>query len=302
MPLHLSRRAFGLGAGALFLAHHVTPAAAQAATRSVTTSLGTYDIPAEPQRVVAIDSRLDLEPAVALGLNLVGHAYGPPEAWVPVPPGLAFVGEVPDLEAVLSLDPDLIICTDVGDPDSEWWPINRLKTVAPVLPPAYVQPWKQILRQLGEWTGTTGAADARLAEYEALIADIRARRAAQIAGRKIAILQPIDDREVYARSVPSFLQPQVLADLGGTTIAEHPAPEPIPAENFGTVYGDVDAVLYVTFEEGQAERLESNPLWARLPAIRNGRTLAPRGNTNYGGVYTAIHIAGLLDELYGMLE
>lgn len=297
----ISRRAFGIGAAMFAAASQVTGLARAQETRTITTSLGTYDIPATPRRVIAIDSRLDLEPAVALGLNIIGHAYGPPEPWVPSDPAWEFVGEQPDLEKVLALEPDLIVCTDVGNPDSEWWPINRLKTVAPVLPPSYEQSWKDILRQIGEWTGTTGAADAKLAEYDALIADIKARRGELIASRKVAIVQPVEDREVYARSVLSFLQPQVLNDLGGTTIPEHAPGEPVPAEQFGTVYGDVDAILYVTFEDGQAEKLESNPLWARLPAIANGKTLVPRGNTNYGGIYTAIRIAQLLDELYGTL-
>lgn len=149
MTFNLNRRAFGLGAAGLMLGTALPRAAFAQETRSVTTVLGTYDIPADPQRVICIDSRLDLEPAVALGLHVVAHAYGEPEPWVPAQPDWAFVGEIPDLEKVLALNPDLIICTHVGDHDAEYWPINRLKDVAPVLPPAYTQPWKNIVAELG---------------------------------------------------------------------------------------------------------------------------------------------------------
>ncbi len=302
--LTISRRRFGLGAAALagtgLLAR---PALAQqAGVHAITTSLGTYDIPDDPQRVICIDSRLDLEPALALGLNVIGHAYDAPTPWVPVTRDMAFVGEAPDLEKVLALDPDLIICTDVGDGDSEWWPINRLKDVAPVLPPPFTQPWKQILAQIGEWTGRQGAADAKLAEYDALIADIRQRRAAQIATKKIVVVQPWDESSVYLQSAMSLLQPQILADLGAITAPPAAGGDnQIAAENYAEHFGDADGILYVLWEQSGADSAEKNPLWSRLPAVAAGHTLKPVGNTNYGGVYTAIHIARLFDDLYGLL-
>lgn len=296
----LSRRAFGAGTAGLALAGLLPKAAFAQETRSVTTVLGTYDIPANPQRVIAIDSRLDLEPAVALGLNVVGHAYWKPEPWVPAQEDWVFVGEAPVLEQVLALDPDLIICTDVGDHNSEYWPIAKLKDIAPLLPPAYAQPWKSIVAELGAWTGREGQADAIIAEYDALIADIKTRRAELIATKKIAVVQPWTDGTVYLQAELSLLQPQIMADLGSIT----PPPVEgniISAENFGTYFGDVDAILYVNHGEGVVEQISADPIWNRVPAVAAGKTLAPVGNTNFGGVYTAMQIAKFLDELYGKL-
>lgn len=296
----LTRRRLTTGAASLALAGLLPRAAFAQEMRTVTTSLGSYEIPAEPRRVVCIDSRLDLEPAVALGLNVIGHAYNQPEPWVPSRPEWSFVGDKPDLEKVLALDPDLIICTDVGNPDSEYWPINRLKTVAPVLPPPYAQPWKAILSQIGGWTGRAGAADAILAEYDALIDDIRTRRAALIAGKTIAVVQPWSDGTVYLQATMSLLQPQVMADLGARTL---PPVEGniVAAENFADVFGAVDAILYVNHGEGVVEQIAKDPIWSRLPAIAAGKTLAPVGNTNFGGVFTAMQTAKFLDALYGLL-
>ena len=67
----------------------VVPAAlaqdAAGATNTITTSAGTYDIPLEPQRLIAVDHRLDLEPALALGLPVIGYSLRDNlAAWVPV--------------------------------------------------------------------------------------------------------------------------------------------------------------------------------------------------------------------------
>lgn len=300
MTITPNRRSFAAGLAGLGLFGLLPQFAFAQESRSITTVLGTYDVPADPQRVVCIDSRLDLEPAVALGLAVIGHAYGAPEPWVPADPDWVFVGDIPDLEKVLALDPDLIICTDVGDRDSDYWPINRLRNVAPLLPPAYVWPWKEIVAKLGEWTGRTGAADSVLADYDALIADIKARRGDLIAGKTIAVVQPNGGGLVSIQAEMSLLQPQVLADLGGKMLSPDENQD-TSAENFGTAFADVDGFLLVNHGEGLVEDLAANPLWTRLPAVAAGKVMAPLGNTNFGGVYTAMHIARLFDELYGML-
>ncbi|WP_257233139.1 hypothetical protein [Rhodococcus qingshengii] len=97
----LTRRQFGFGAGiaglGAFLAACGDSGSSSGETemRSVTTPLGTYDIPVNPKRVVAIDSRLDLEPAVALELPLVGYTYAQATPWVPIDSSVPFLSEIP---------------------------------------------------------------------------------------------------------------------------------------------------------------------------------------------------------------
>jgi ABC-type enterochelin transport system substrate-binding protein len=73
-----SRRTFMLGSASLGLTVALPQTAYAQEMRSVTTQYGTYDIPAAPKRVVAIDSRLDLQPALALGLPVIGHGLSEP--------------------------------------------------------------------------------------------------------------------------------------------------------------------------------------------------------------------------------
>jgi ABC-type Fe2+-enterobactin transport system substrate-binding protein len=213
----LSRRTFTLSTLALGLGALAGPARAAGETASITTSLGTYDIPRDPQRVVAIDFRLDVEPALALGLPVVG--YGVQEErldWVPLPADAAYVGGPPSREAIVGLDPDLIVCTDI--PGSEYWPIDRLAPIAPTLPVDYELSWQANLTRMGEWLGRADRAAAFIADYQASVDAVRATHAAALAGGKLAAIwyEP-DSSEVQVLlgegTSNVTLAGQVLADL-----------------------------------------------------------------------------------------
>jgi iron complex transport system substrate-binding protein len=298
----INRRSFALGSAGLMLAASLPTRAFAQETRSVTTVFGTYDIPAQPKRVVAIDSRLDLQPALALGLPVVGFGHSQPGPWVPVPQGLEFYGSEINIEQVLASEPDLIICAGY-DPDSVWWPANKLKTIAPVVPTASDKPWKEAFRELATLLGREGEGEAAFAEYDALIADIKARHADKIASKTIVSIQP-GEGVLYMMNGTSMLQPQVLADIGARTVppAEGQAHDiEVVSEAFGTTLGEVDGIILATTSPEGAALLDGEPLWQRLPAVASGTLLASNGNINYGSIYSAIHVAKMVDELYGKM-
>ncbi len=299
----INRRTFALGSASLALAAALPRSAYGQETRSVTTIYGTYDIPAAPKRVVAIDSRLDLQPALALGLPVIGYGHSVPGPWVPGVDGLEFFGSEVNIEQVLAADPDLIICA-AYDPDSVWWPANKLRTIAPVLPTNNDLPWKEALRDLASQLGLDGAAEPAMAEYDALIADIKARRAELIASKTIVSLQPAEG-VFYLMNGSKMLQTQVLADLGARTIPPNADQlydsGEIPAEAFGDALGNVDGILLATTSPDALSGLEGEPLWQRLPAVSAGAMVASNGNINYGSIYSAMQVAKLIDELYGTL-
>jgi iron complex transport system substrate-binding protein len=276
--------------------------AAAQETRSVTTIYGTYDIPVAPQRVVAIDSRLDLQPALALGLPVVGYGHSVPGPWVPGVEGLTFFGSEVNIEQVLAADPDLIICTDY-DPDSVWWPANRLKAIAPVVPTSGDKPWREAFRDLADLLDMHGQGEEAFGTYDALIADIRSRHADKLASRTIVSVQP-GQGNVYVMNGSKMLQPQVLADLGARTIPPAEGQDyelDVAAERFGDVLGGVDGIILSTFAPEDMAGVENEPLWQRLPAIAAGATIASNGNINYGSIYSAMHLARMIDELLGKM-
>ena len=305
MPNFLSRRAFTLGTAGLAASTLIPRSAfAQGATRSVTTSLGTYDIPANPQRVVAIDSRIDLQPALALGLPVIGHGHSVPGAWVPVAKDALFFGSIVNIEQVLAAEPDLIICADYN-PDSEYWPLNKLKTIAPILPTNGDTHWRQSLNDLAGWLGREGQADGAVAEYDALVASIKAKHGDKLQAKKVISAQP-DAGGLWVMNGTTMLHNLVLTDLGANFVQpaegqKYDNPNQITSENFGTALEGVDGILLATQGTDEIDTLNKDPLWQRLPAVAGGAVVASNGNVNYGSIYSAKHLAGLYDELYSKI-
>ncbi|MGE2771275.1 ABC transporter substrate-binding protein [Rhodococcus sp. 1.20] len=222
----LTRRQFGFGAGiaglGAFLAACGDSGSSSGETemRSVTTPLGTYDIPVNPKRVVAIDSRLDLEPAVALELPLVGYTYAQATPWVPIDSSVPFLSEIPNREQILALEPDLIVCLNY---ESEWWPVAEMSTIAPVLTTEFTDDWRTNLSRLSGWLGRTATLDRLTLDYDNLISDIRSRHAEKIASKTVASVSFMPDTNtLYVTSIrtsekgdkPSDM---TLGDIGGKT-------------------------------------------------------------------------------------
>lgn len=304
MPI-LSRRAFTLGTASLAAAGLLLPnrAFAQGATRSVTTSLGTYDIPVTPQRVVAIDSRLDLQPALALGLPVIGYGHSVPGDWVPVASDAQFFGSIVNIEQVLAAEPDLIICADY-DPDSEYWPLNKLRQIAPLLPTNGDQSWKLSLKDLAGFLGMEGAGDQALADYEKLVADVKAKHGDKLTTKTVLSLQP-DGGSLWPMNGATQLHTQVLADLGAKTIppaeGQQYEGEQVVSENFADYFANVDGILLATTGTDEIDVLGKEPLWQRIPAVAAGALVASNGNVNYGSLYSASHLVHLFDELYSKI-
>lgn len=276
-------------------------------SKSITTSLGTYDIPLEPRRVVVIDHRLDLEPALALGLPVVAHSLSEHiEPWVPAPAGLSYIPAPPSREAVLALEPDLIVCTDI--PGSEYWPIDKLKDIAPVLPVDYEMNWQDNLRRLGDWLDRSDRAEAFLTEYQAKLTATRDRYAQAIAERRVAALwyEPESAQLQFLLGTSSknvTLAGQVLDDLGGKTIdpASLGKYGLISMENAGSLLADVDAIIFDRGDDDTARTaLEANELWGRVPAAAAGKVYWTEG-IYYGGGYGATRLIGKWEKTYALI-
>ncbi|MGE7469320.1 ABC transporter substrate-binding protein [Bosea sp. NPDC003192] len=305
----LSRRAFATGAAALLGASAGAGAAKVApAKRQVETSLGRLDIPAMPQRVVAIDSRIGLEQALAFDLPLVGYSHSRARSWVPVPASVPFLAAPPDLEQILMLAPDLILCPDSA-PNSDWWPLLRLPAIAPVLPSNHRITWQENLTQLGGWLGRPEGAARVVAAHAEAIAAIRVRHRPVIESALFAAVHyDAIKRRLLVRSAGTryglVMPAQVLAELGGREVsADRLGPNgEVALDSFGDVLGAVDAILLIDFGDGGPMELAHEPLWQRLPAVRAGRVETVVGNCTFGSLYTARYLARAWDALFARLS
>lgn len=327
-----TRREFitGVGAAALaaaFLAacgdDDEAPEEISPSTKSVTTKYGTYDIPVVPQRLVVMDNRYTLETAIALGISPVGIGqrfsfvggageyvapwvpYVEPEAEVAV-----FDGREPDLEFLLTLQPDLILCAESHLDGEGALSFASLSQIAPVLPVAISETrWRDSLRQVAEWLDREEQHETAVREYERLRDEIKARHDDRIAANQIVFgsfeapstMWLVDFQYVEGPAV------QALADLGGqlleTSIPEDPSfPgwRQFSMENV-QVIEQADAVLIWAPDAEQRDQLLADPLWPRLPAVQAGRAVISTNNVGEGSVYTVMECLRLWDQVYSTL-
>ncbi len=296
MTTKLTRRQFGLTASAALLGSGLPSLAfAQDTTRTVTTPLGTYDIPTEPKRVVAIDPRTDYEPALVLGLPVV--AVGQSDYWSDLShtPRAADLVSIPlptTSEAVLELEPDLIICSG-EDPTGEWWPAARMQQIAPVLTTTFTRRWQDDLLDLADWLDRREPAEKAIAEYDAAVAALKARYASQINNDKIAVLIFNARGRSFSAFIPGgeYSDPkgELLKDLGASSIDQALLSDSgFGMESIIDVLGDVDAIMLCNMGYGGLTELASDPLWPRLPAVLSGRVYEATGYTWYGSYFTAM--------------
>jgi iron complex transport system substrate-binding protein len=258
--------------------------------------------------VVAIDSRIGLEQALAFDLPLVGYSHSRARRWVPVPASVPFLAAPPDLEQILMLAPDLILCPDSA-PNSDWWPLLRLPAIAPVLPSNHRITWQENLRQLGGWLDQPDKTRRIVAAHTEVIAAIRARHQPAIERSLFAAVHyDAIKRRLLVRSAGTryglVMPAQVLAELGGREVgADRLGPNgEVALDSFGDVLGSVDGILLIDFGDGGPQALAREPLWQRLPAVKAGRVETIAGNCTFGSLYTARYLARAWDGLFARLS
>lgn len=314
---NFTRRGFiATSAAALATAALARPALAQSATRSVTTSYGTYDIPADPKRVVLMGNRVDLEIALALGIKPVAmgreysfeNSHHPDVApWVPFDPtGVEIFAPDASAEQILAYDPDLIIMRGYT---SEWEP-ERFAALSKFVPhlPTDTRPWREDMTQLGEWLDRQEQLAAVFAEHDALRDGIKAKYATLLPSKKMAygsVEPPVVWLAGQASTAPAA---QSLKDLGGIDMPFPAVAQPdggwaqISPENLGLIGEGADAILlWAPTRDVLDAFVDQNPLWPRLPQVESGRAILAPNNVGNGMVYTVMETLRLWDQVYATL-
>ena len=262
-----------------------TPAASAAAPsgaadaagfpRTISHHQGSTEIPAQPQRVVALDNSL-VEAALAIGGKVVGGicAYRDQKT---CPPYLGEAGkqiqdvgplESPNLEAVAALEPDLIVSASVRHEAL----YDELAKIAPTVFVETTGPmWKDNIALLGQTLGLETAAADAVSAYEERAAALGKAINAKAGNPTVSVVRFLDGpTRLYANASFSGI---ILQDMG---LAR---PEVQDVEEFAVEIGeeqirkaDADHIFVTTYSggEGNAERFQRNPLWKRLGAVAAG--------------------------------
>lgn len=182
------------------------------ATRTITHALGETAVPANPQRIVSLEHEWT-DTLLALGRRPIGSARDLSE--IPAlanvdTSGIEAIGDWPDvnIEAVLALDPDLIIMGDWRLEHQSKSLYDDLSAIAPVAAFAFSNDWKENFRDLAYATNAEAEAARWMADYEARVAALRE----QVEGARVSIVRPREGD--FLLHGPTSAPGRILTELG----------------------------------------------------------------------------------------
>ena len=253
-----------------------TPTSTPAGERVVRHAMGQATVPAAPQRVVVLDMG-ELDIALALGVQPIGYAtYTANEELAPYlqerMTESTWVGTVtePDLELVLSLQPDLILTNKLRHEAI----YQQLSQIAPTVCSETVGVvWKENLQLFAEALGKAEEGERLMADYFARLEEF-----------KRAMGPRLDETEVsLVRSFPDHVRIYMKASFMGSVVEDAGLPRPpaqdkdifmeeATAERIRDLDGDVMFIMYWNRQQGeQLSQLMQHPLWSRLDVVQQGR-------------------------------
>ncbi len=272
---------------------------------TITDDRGTVELDAPATRVVSLEWGLT-ENLLTLGVTPVGAAdvagYNTWDTVVPLDestPDVGFRGE-PSLDAIAALDPDLVVTTtdlpaEVIEQIEAEYPVIALRGSDASDP---IGKMRRTLEVLGDATGTSEAADAALADFDAAVEDAKGTlEDAGLAGASFTMADGwLSDGAVSIRMyTPGSFLGGVAAELG---LQNAWTGEGDP--DYGLAQTDVEGLtglgdlhfLYVgndtdggdPFQDG----LAGNAIWEQLPFVVAGDvTRLPDGIWMFGGPASA---------------
>lgn len=193
------------------------------ATRPFTDAAGrAVEIPVSPQRIVTL-TEMDLDSALALGVSPVGSVNGRGQETLPSyllerAAAVESVGSLaePNLEAILVLNPDLILVASPIPPIEALLP--ELEQIAPVVVTAAAgSSWQDTLNGVAAALGRTTEAEAFLSAYAERVAALTANLPADV--QEASIIRWNPDGPVVM--LPNAFSSLVLADVGIGRPAAH---------------------------------------------------------------------------------
>lgn len=280
------------------------------ATRTVEHTSGTTEVPAEPQRVVALGNVYSAQLA-ALGVPLVG--IGDDDAFqaepfaelLPEGTDLAAVDTIgdpyePNLEAIAALEPDLIL----GDEFLEVY--DQLSAVAPTVLVEWGANggWRKRFLAVAEAVGR----EDRAAEVERVYEEELAALSEQARSQTVAFVRVTPEGGFRIDSLATAFPGSVADDAGVPTLQPEGVGQfeegsgflELSAENL-TVLAQADRIVlgdnsfYDPSLEDSLSVLQRNPLWAGLPAVQTGQVSQVPGPIYNGGNHASARL--LLREL-----
>jgi iron complex transport system substrate-binding protein len=260
----------------------------------------------DPQRIVALEW-LPAELLLALGVTPYGVADIPNyNLWVNEPALPSSVIDVglrtePNLELLTQMKPSFIVWSAGYGPSPE-----KLARIAPGRGFTFsdgkrpLQMAQQSLNEMAELIGRQQAAKRHLAEFDALMENLRPRFARR-GDRPLLMITLLDPRHVLVFGNNCLFQ-EVLDRLGiknawrGETAFWGSVSVGIDRL---AAYKETDVICFDHGNRAEMSQLMSTPLWQAMPFVREGRFQRVPAVWFYGATLSAMHFARVLADVQG---
>ncbi|WP_434096615.1 ABC transporter substrate-binding protein [Streptomyces nitrosporeus] len=273
---------------------------AKASSTQITDATGTkVEVPAEPKRVLAL-SEMDLDSALALGVEPVGLTAGRGQKGAPAyladqAAGIPVVGAVtgPDIEKVVQADPDVILAGQMADEQV----LAQLRKIAPtVVTIDGAKDWKKSLTLTGLTLGKSNEAEKFLADYDAKAAALKTDLG-DLAGSSVSVARysakgtAVMQQGVFISDVLKdlgFARPGIQNDKG----EGHSTP--LSDENLKEIDGDwlFIGTLDAGTDADLLAELSKKPAYQQLGAVKDEHATVIDGSkwTSLGGAQAALSV------------
>lgn len=254
-----------------------------AGPRSVEHAFGTTEVPASPQRVVALSEEFLLADLLAIGIAPVASTSNDPSGFAGIDPAATADIELLasaefNLERLAALRPDLLVAYP------SYIELVGYDTLSAVAPTVAIgdddSDWRERFELTADVFGLGDVATDRIATIEA---DLDTARTALDGVRMSALsVSPgpfirayTDDRTILTELMVDELGIELVPGPGATGTDGNGRIE-LSLEELGVLQGDVVVLLQATIVEGQDIALATvveSPLWATLPGVRADRVV-----------------------------
>ncbi|AMO31816.1 ABC transporter substrate-binding protein [Lysinibacillus sp. fkY74-1] len=255
----------------------VTESQTELAKTQTITYLGEkYELPVEVKNIVAA-SLESMEDAAMLGIKPVGvlEVGGKVPAYLASDfEGATLVGNKmePNAEAILNLDPDVIVGTSKFPKETA----EKLNKIQTMIPYSHISTnWKENLTVLAQLAGKEDDAKKIISDYEAKVADAQVKSKEQLADKQVLIIR-VRGGVMYIYPAGVYLNPVLYEDLGAPVpevVTTAKAQAELSLETLAQVNPDA---IFLQFEESEnkdtpkaLEELQKNPIFTSLKASQN---------------------------------
>ncbi|MBY0117965.1 ABC transporter substrate-binding protein [Paenibacillus xylanexedens] len=244
---------------------------------TITHMKGELTLNEKPQKIAVLDVKF-LDQMLAVGEKPAGSVIAGgntdfPEYLGDQPNGVEVLGtrDEPNLEAIVALDPDLIIMTDFQEKQYE-----GVSKIAPTLVLDFYEDWRDTLATVAKITDKQDEAEKVRTAYEEKIAGLKTKLSEKLGDETVAIIRPRKEG-IRVHGIEHRIGGIMYNDLGlkmpvlVQEINEDGSVE-ISMEKVPDIGADRYFVLSDELFAAEAEAMLTNPVWKSLDAVKNNRT------------------------------